>query len=162
MISIFKWFLIKDQGSGVRVQGKKSLQKGQKQLIADLNHLYKSNNAFFEADYQHEGFEWLDHSDGENSVFSFVRKNLKQDKKVICISNFTPIPREAYCVPVEELGEYEVILNTDSHYYWGSNFNVGDTLGVFVAQEKPWQGKPCSFTINLPPLATVYLQKKGE
>jgi 1,4-alpha-glucan branching enzyme len=136
--------------------------KGQKQLIADLNHLYKSNNAFFEADYQHEGFEWLDHSDGENSIFSFMRRNLKRDKKVICISNFTPVPRENYNVPVDEPGEYEVILNTDSHYYWGSNFNVGDTLGVFVAQEKPWQGKPCSFTINLPPLATLYLQKKGK
>ncbi|MCW8995281.1 MAG: alpha amylase C-terminal domain-containing protein, partial [Psychromonas sp.] len=136
--------------------------KGQKQLISDLNHLYKSNNAFFEADYQHEGFEWLDHSDGENSIFSFVRKNLKQDKKVICLSNFTPIPREAYRVPVDELGEYEVILNTDSHYYWGSNFGMGDSLGVFVAEEQLWQGKPCSFTINLPPLATVYLQKKEK
>ena len=136
--------------------------KGQKQLIADLNHLYKSNTALFEADYKNEGFEWLDHSDGENSVFSFVRNNLKQDKQVICLSNFTPVPREGYRVPVTELGEYEVILNTDSHYYWGSNFSVGDTLGVFVAEEQPWQDKPYSLTINLPPLSTVYLQKKEK
>jgi 1,4-alpha-glucan branching enzyme len=136
--------------------------KGQKQLIADLNHLYKANNAFYEGDYDQKGFEWLDHSDGENSIFSFVRKNLKQDKQVICLSNFTPIPRENYRVSVSEPGEYEVILNTDSHYYWGSNFSMGDSLGVFVAQEQEWQGKSYSFIINLPPLATVYLQKKEK
>ena len=134
--------------------------KGQQQLIMDLNHLYKGNNAFYEGDYDQTCFEWLDHSDGEHSIFSFIRRNIKQDKQFICLSNFTPIPREGYCVPIDEPGEYEVILNTDSRYYWGSNFMMGDTLGVFVAKEKPWQGKPYSLTINLPPLATVYLQKR--
>lgn len=136
--------------------------KGQQQLVADLNHLYKSNPAMYESDYQTEGFEWLDHSDGENSVFSFVRNNLKQDKHVICLSNFTPIPREGYRVAVSEPGEYEVILNTDSHYYWGSNFAMGDSLGVFFAEQQEWQGKPFSLKINLPPLSTVYLQKKEK
>ncbi|PKG40247.1 1,4-alpha-glucan branching protein GlgB [Psychromonas sp. Urea-02u-13] len=134
---------------------------GQQQLIKDLNHLYKANGAFYELDYSTEGFEWLDHSDGENSVFSFIRHNKDQDKHIICISNFTPIPREGYRIPVSELGEYEVILNTDSHYYWGSNFPMGDTMGVFVATEQEWQGKDYSFTVDLPPLSTVYLQKKG-
>ena len=134
---------------------------GQQQLIKDLNHLYKDNKAFYELDYSEDGFEWLDHSDGENSVFSFLRNNAKQDQQIICLSNFTPIPREDYRVPVTELGEYEVILNTDSHYYWGSNFSMGDTLGVFVATQQEWQGKPFSLVVNLPPLSTVYLQKKG-
>jgi len=134
---------------------------GQQQLIKDLNHFYKGNDAFYELDYSTDGFEWLDHSDGENSVLSFVRKNAKQDKRIICLSNFTPIPREGYRVPVNEPGEYEVLLNTDSHYYWGSNFPMGDDLGVFIAHEHEWQGKSHSFVVNLPPLATVYLQKKG-
>ena len=58
--------------------------------------------------------------------------------------------------------KYEVILNTDSHYYWGSNFTMGDALGVFFAEQQEWQGKPFSLTINLPPLSTVYLQKKEK
>ena len=108
--------------------------KGQKQCVADLNKVYKSHPALFEADYDTCGFEWLDHSDGENSIFAFVRRNLANDQQVICISNFTPIPREGYRVAVEEAGEYEVIMNTDSTYYWGSNFSMGDSLGVFNAQ----------------------------
>ncbi len=38
---------------------------------------------------------------------------------------------------------------------------MGDKLGVFVAEEQEWQGKPYSFILNLPPLSTVYLTKKG-
>ncbi|MGB5445361.1 MAG: 1,4-alpha-glucan branching protein GlgB, partial [Psychromonas sp.] len=136
--------------------------KGQKLLTSDLNKMYKNNSAFYEADYDTRGFEWLDHSDGEKSVFAFVRKNLKQDQKVICLSNFTPLPREGYRAAVDELGDYEVILNTDSVYYWGSNYAMGDKMGVFVAEEHPWQGKEFSIKLNLPPLSTVFLRKKGN
>ncbi|WP_198552469.1 1,4-alpha-glucan branching protein GlgB [Psychromonas sp. MB-3u-54] len=134
--------------------------KGQKLLTCDLNKAYKNNSAFYEADYDTKGFEWLDHSDGEKSILAFVRKNLAQDKQVICLSNFTPLPRDGYRVAVDELADYEVILNTDSEYYWGSNYAMGDKMGVFVAEEQQWQGKEYSIKLNLPPLSTVYLQKK--
>ncbi|WP_372880428.1 1,4-alpha-glucan branching protein GlgB [Psychromonas sp.] len=136
--------------------------KGQKLLTSDLNRIYKNNSAFYEADYDHKGFEWLDHSDGEKSVIAFVRKNLQQDQKIICLSNFTPLPRDGYRVAVDQLGDYEVILNSDSEYYWGSNYPMGDNLGVFAAERQPWQGKEYSIKLNLPPLSTVFLCKKGS
>jgi len=135
--------------------------KGQKQLICDLNHFYKDNKAMFELDYDEKGFAWLDHSDGENSVISFVRYSLDQSDFVICLSNFTPIPREHFRVPVDQAGQYEVVLNTDSKYYWGSNYPMGDYMGSFTSEAYPWQGKAHSILINLPPLSTVYLKKKG-
>jgi 1,4-alpha-glucan branching enzyme len=136
------------------------LHKGQQKLTSDLNKVYKSHTALYEGDYDQAGFEWLDHSDGNHSVVAFVRNNLKQDKQVICLSNFTPIPRDGYRVAVPEEGQYEVILNTDSKYYWGSNYAMGDQLGVFDSVKQPWQGKDNSIVVNLPPLSTVYLQKK--
>ena len=42
--------------------------RGQKNLIRDLNKLYRSESAMYEADYLQSGFEWLDHSDWENSA----------------------------------------------------------------------------------------------
>ena len=135
--------------------------KGQKKLTSDLNKVYKNNTPLYEADYDQAGFEWLDHSDGNQSVVAFVRNNLQQDQQIICLSNFTPIPRDGYRVAVPEEGQYEVILNTDSKYYWGSNYAMGDKLGVFVSEKQPWQGKENSIILNLPPLSTVYLQKKG-
>ena len=135
--------------------------KGQQKLISDLNHFYKNNSAMYESDYQQHGFEWLDHSDGANSVVSFVRYNLDKSRFVICIANFTPIPRDFYRLPVEKAGQYQVVLNTDSKYYWGSNFEMGDKMGVFESEAYPWQGKEHSIVLNLPPLSTVYIEIKG-
>ncbi|MEL0660045.1 1,4-alpha-glucan branching protein GlgB [Psychromonas arctica] len=134
--------------------------KGQQKLIADLNHFYKDNCAMYESDYEPQGFEWLDHSDGVNSIISFIRYNLDKSEYVICLSNFTPVPREKYRVAVEEAGQYEVVINTDSEYYWGSNYSMGDLMGVFVSEPYPWQGKGHSIVVNLPPLSSVYLKKK--
>ena len=134
--------------------------KGQQKLIADLNHFYKNNSAMYESDYEPQGFEWLDHSDGVNSIISFIRYNLDKSEYVICLSNFTPVPREKYRVAVEEAGQYEVVINTDSEYYWGSNYSMGDLMGVFVSEPYPWQGKGHSIVVNLPPLSSVYLKKK--
>ncbi len=136
--------------------------KGQKQLICDLNHFYKSHSAMYESDYEPQGFAWLDHSDGENSVVSFIRYNITKTEHVICVSNFTPVPRERYRLPVDEAGQYEVVLNTDSEYYWGSNYQMGDQMGTFNSEDYPWQGKDHSIVLNLPPLSTVYLKKKGS
>jgi len=136
--------------------------KGQKQLICDLNHFYKSHSAMYESDYEPQGFVWLDHSDGENSVVSFIRYNIAKTEHVICVSNFTPVPRERYRLPVDQAGQYEVVLNTDSEYYWGSNYQMGDQMGVFNSEDYPWQGKDHSIVLNLPPLSTVYLKKKGS
>ena len=135
--------------------------KGLQQLVRDLNHFYQQNSAMFELDYDPKGFTWLDHSDGESSVVSFVRYNAKQSESVICISNFTPIPRANFRIAVDQPGQYEVVLNTDSEYYWGSNYPMGDQLGVFVSEPYPWQAKDNSILVNLPPLSTVYLMKKG-
>jgi len=136
--------------------------RGQQLLVSDLNHFYKANSAMYESDYEKQGFEWLDHSDGENSIISFIRYNLDKTESVICLSNFTPVPRTAYRVAVEQEGQYEVVINSDSKYYWGSNYQMGDEMGVFTSTPFAWQGKEHSIVINLPPLSTVYLKKKGD
>ncbi|WP_409439346.1 1,4-alpha-glucan branching protein GlgB [Psychromonas sp. GE-S-Ul-11] len=135
--------------------------KGQQQLISDLNYFYKTNPAMYESDYQPQGFEWLDHSDDHNSIISFVRYNLDKSQYVICVSNFTPVPRQMYRIAVDEVGHYEVVINTDSQYYWGSNYQMGEQMGVFISEAHPWQGKKHSIVVNLPPLSTVYLKRKG-
>lgn len=134
--------------------------QGQQKLIKDLNHFYRSHSAMYESDYQGHGFEWLDHTDGDNSIVSFIRYNLDKSQSVICVSNFTPVPREAYRLPVDKAGQYQVVINTDSEYYWGSNFTMGEQLGAFQSEATPWQGKENSVVLNLPPLSTVYLVKK--
>lgn len=134
--------------------------QGQQSLIRDLNRLYCSESALFDADYDTNGFEWLDYGNWQESLLVMMRKNKAQDQAVICCSNFTPVPREAYRIGVSELGQYQILLNTDASQYWGSAYDMGGE--IFIADETEWHGQPYSVTLNIPPLATFFLKKITE
>lgn len=128
---------------------------GMQKLFRDLNHTYRNFPALYEYDYQPEGFRWLDHQDAERNLLSFARYDSKGNA-VYIVCNFTPVPRDNVLLGVDSEGDYRVILNTDSHYYWGSNYKVG---GTFPASSKPLHGLSHSICLNIPPLATLYICK---
>jgi 1,4-alpha-glucan branching enzyme len=130
--------------------------RGMQQLLRDLNHSYRRLPPLYELDYAAEGFCWLDHQDADNSTLSFLRRD-SAGNAVYVVSNFTPLPRANFKLGVEQSGDYEIILNTDSTYYWGSNFATGT---VFSAVAMPYHGQAQSIAVQLPPLATLYLRRK--
>jgi 1,4-alpha-glucan branching enzyme len=92
-------------------------------------------------------------------VIAFQRRARNQDNAIIVICNFTPVVRDEYRVGVPRSGYYREILNTDSGYYWGSS--VGNSGGV-NAEPIPWNGKPWSIRLRLPPLAASYFKCPSE
>ena len=48
--------------------------RGLQKFVEDLNKLYTATPALWQADYDHAGFYWIDCTDRENSVLSFVRQ----------------------------------------------------------------------------------------
>jgi len=129
--------------------------KGVQALIKDLNSLYKKEKALFENSFTHDGFEWIDYDDNENTVLSYMRKGKKPGDFVIVVCNFTPVLRENYriCVPVKK--NYKEIFNSDDKKYWGSDQK---NKGLIKAENISWQGKPQSISLNLPPLGIVVLK----
>ncbi len=127
--------------------------KGVMQLIADLNHLYRTNPAMHELDNQPGGYEWIDALDAGSSVLSFCRKGTTADR-VVVVCNFTPVPRDNYRVGVPCPGYWKEALNTDAQVYGGSN--VGNNGGVH-AEFIPMHGQPYSVNLTLPPLGVVFL-----
>jgi 1,4-alpha-glucan branching enzyme len=134
--------------------------QGQKKLIQDLNKLYTSEPALYNADYDKCGFVWLDHSDYQNSIFAMMRRDENGQNEVEVVSNFTPTPHKDYRLGVPARGTYKVLLNTDSKYYWGSDQDVGGL--TFKASDVAWHGQNNSILINLPPLATVFIKRIGD
>ena len=120
--------------------------------VMDINYLYQSEPALFEVDFSYEGFEWIDFHDTEQSIISFIRKAKNPQDFLVIVCNLTPVPRIGYRVGVPEHCFYKEILNSDSRIYWGSN--LGNSDGVH-SDETPWQGRPYSINIILPPLATL-------
>jgi 1,4-alpha-glucan branching enzyme len=121
------------------------------QFVKDLNTLYKSQRALYELDFQHEGFEWVDASDWEQSVISFLRKS-EAGELILVVCNFTPVPRFNYKVGVPKDGKWHEILNSDAAIYGGSNLG---NLGVLTASNEPAHGRPFSLSMTLPPLSIL-------
>lgn len=128
--------------------------KGIQALYKKLNHLYSEYPALHEQDSYGEGFEWIDHQNNEHSVLSFVRKSISGDQKVYVVNNFTPVPRESMRLGVLDEGSYQLLLSTDAEEFWGSDFEVEKE---FEADDQPWNDKPFSIRVSVPPLATLYI-----
>lgn len=121
---------------------------GIRRLVADLNGLLRREEAMYRCDHNWQGFSWLDCSDFNASVYSFMRR-AEGAKPVLWVFNFTPVVREGYRVPCPDGGQWREVLNTDSAYYGGGN--VGNP-GLSRAESSDW-GKQPSLSLTLPPLA---------
>jgi len=131
---------------------------GVQSLIRDLNRLYRELPALHARDCEGHGFEWLVVDDAENSVFAWLRMSGGNEPPVAIVSNFTPIVRQNYILPLPRTGRWNELINTDSITYGGSG--VGN-LGAINATARPANGKPASAEITLPPLATLILGAEG-
>jgi 1,4-alpha-glucan branching enzyme len=127
---------------------------GAQSLVRDLNRIYRSEPALYEVDFEPHGFRWLDANDVERNVYSFVRYSADGERALVCLSNLSPVPREAYRAGLPHGGRWREAINTDSAHYGGSN--VGNYGGV-EAEASPWQGQPYSAEVTLPPLGVLWL-----
>jgi len=132
--------------------------RGVQGLVCDLNHLYRSEPALYEVDFEPRGFEWIDCHDWQTSVVSFLRRGKNPDDFMVIICNFTPVPRHGYRVGVPMGGEYTEVLNSDAAIYGGSNLGLG---GAVWAQAVPEHGRPFSLVLTLPPLAGLMLRPRA-
>ena len=123
--------------------------------VADLNHLYQREPAFHRIDSSWEGFQWIDISDADQSIISFVRRSGTPGDEIVVICNFTPIPRHFYRVGLPTDGRYGELLNSDRHEYGGSG--VGNYQPV-AAEALPWQSCNFSAPFHLPPLGVIFLK----
>jgi 1,4-alpha-glucan branching enzyme len=126
--------------------------RGVQTLVKDLNHLYQNHSALYQYDFDHQGFEWIDCHDYQQSIISYRRKSASED--LIVILNFTPVPRENYRIGVPREGIYHEVFNSDSEYYDGSNLGNGHVH----SEPQPWMNMSHSITVTLPPLAGIILK----
>jgi 1,4-alpha-glucan branching enzyme len=133
--------------------------EGVQRLILDLNHLYAKEAALHEVEFDWQGFEWLEVHDADTSVLGFLRRARQPEDFIVSVCNFTPVMREDYRVGVPEQGFYREILNTDSAHYGGED--AGNKGGV-RAEPVPWNGRPYSLKLRLPPLAALYLKLQRD
>lgn len=128
--------------------------EGIKLLITDLNALYKTEAALYEKQFSPEGFEWINYSDHQNAVMSFIRKGKDPKNDLVIVCNFTPVVRSDYRIGISRKGKLIEIFNSDAKIYGGSGVLNPNKLTV---ESVPYDGKDYSIALVLPPLTvTVY------
>jgi 1,4-alpha-glucan branching enzyme len=125
---------------------------GLSRLLGDLNRLYRDVRALHECDHEPAGFRWIDCDDAARSTLSYQR--LARDGSYVIVAlNFTPVPRAGVVVGVPTVGEFDVLLNSDSRHYGGSDVGVARV----TATARPAHGMAASIMVDLPPLGGLVL-----
>ena len=133
--------------------------RGLQKFIEDANKLYLRTSALWQADYDHAGFYWIDASDNDNSVLSFVRQNADGSNPIAVILNLTPVLRQNYRLGLPRPGKWKEILNSDAGIYGGGNQG---NYGEIFAREHKCHGQNYSAEICLPPLSVTAFQAESK
>jgi 1,4-alpha-glucan branching enzyme len=124
---------------------------GLQRFVQDLNRVYRRYPALWECDYETLGFFWIDCSDHEHSVLSFVRQD-RNGAPILVVLNLTPIPRSRYRIGLPKAGRWIEIINSDAEIYGGTN--VGN-LGGVTTEPTRHHHQPFSASFTLPPLSVL-------
>ena len=123
--------------------------------VKELNKYYKTKPALWENDSDWDGFRWHVVDDNNNNVFAFSRKD-RSGKEVLVVSNFSNQVLKNYEIGVDTWGSYKIVLNSDAKKYDGiavSNRNL-KTINKEKNEFK------YTLSLNIPPYATMYIEKK--
>lgn len=133
--------------------------QGVQKFVKDLNHLYKTEPALYELPFDQAGFEWVDIHDAQNSVISYLRKDISIKNSLLVVCNFTPVVRNNYRVGVPFMGYWKEILNGDKSAYGGSGVLNHKPV---QAENIAWQRFAQSISVTLPPLSVVIFKNQNN
>ena len=129
--------------------------QGMHDWVKELNRLYRKEKALYELDFESAGYEWIDFSDWEQSIISFIRKGKTTSDIILVACNFTPMPRHNYRIGVPRGDIWNEILNSDASVYGGSG--IGNP-GPLQAELVSAHGREFSIPLTLPPLGVIFLK----
>jgi len=132
---------------------------GVQKLVGELNRCYRAEPALWERDFSSDGFQWVDASDSDSNVLSFLRRSADGARAVVCIANLSPVSRPAYTIGLPRGGPWRELLNTDAERFGGAGTTMAGTI---LAGDVALHGFDHSAELTLPPLGVVWLCPEGQ
>lgn len=131
------------------------VHKEMQEYVKALNHLYTTQPALYEMDYEPEGFEWINCTYNDENIAIFIRKTKRPEDTLLFVCNFVPVAHEKFRVGVPFAGKYKEILNSDSVKFGGTG---ATNPRVKASKKEEWDAREHSISINLPPLGVCVFQ----
>ncbi|WP_457607923.1 1,4-alpha-glucan branching protein GlgB [Nitratifractor sp.] len=132
--------------------------RGVRDLVRDLNALYRDEPALHRYDCEAKGFEWIDELDYQSNLISFLRKSDDRKEDLLVVCHLADTLRENYRIGVPFPGSYRVIFNSQASRYGG--WDDLPTDSVIESEEIPQHGREHSLALRLPPLCVLFLKQK--
>ncbi len=131
--------------------------KGMQSFVRDLNNLYRNTPALYEKAFGNDGFEWINYSDNESSVITYIRKGHDEINDIIVACNFSFINRDNYRIGLPRKGHLKQIMSSDFKKYYGGGMSNSKEMKI---EKKQWDNRDYSAEILLPPLGIVIFKIK--
>jgi 1,4-alpha-glucan branching enzyme len=133
--------------------------EGIRLLVRDLNALYHREPVLSLNDFNSHGFRWINCTDGDASVLSYLRSDPFEQTFFAVVCHFTPVVRSDYRIGVPRRGFWKEMVNTNSQFYGGSGLGNG---GGKAAEDVPADGFAQSLNLTLPPFSTTIFKWIAE
>ena len=125
-----------------------------KDCVTDLNKLLVAEPAFYENQFNIDGFEWVDLNHRAESVIVYKRKGKKKTDDLLIILNMTPVVRNDWEIYVRERNLPRKFSIRPTKYWGTGNVFNPDIRSELVDKDQ----KIYKLTVNLPPLAGIVLK----
>jgi 1,4-alpha-glucan branching enzyme len=123
--------------------------------VRELNAFYASRRELWEQDDTWDGFEWIDITDRDRSVVTFLRKARAAKRFLLVVANFTPVLWDNYRVGVPEAKAYRPMFNGDETRFGGTGHRLPREIRV---EAEPRHDREHSIVLDVPPLTVLFLR----
>ena len=126
-----------------------------KQCVSDLLHLTKTEPAFYQKQFDQDGFEWIELNKRNECVIAYRRKGNRPKDDVVVILNLTPVVRLDEVFYLNGKKTWKEIFNSNDKKYWGTGDVYNPEIRSVLVDKKQ---KRYELKINLPALGAIVIQ----
>ncbi len=126
--------------------------KKMQECVKALNHLYRSQPALYELQFEVGGFEWTDLNHRDEGVMVYQRKGKNKKDDLLIILNVTPVVRMDWKIKVHGKSEWAEVFNSDSVDFHGTGIVFNPSPEVIAVDKK---AELYEINFHLPALAAV-------
>ena len=128
---------------------------GVRDLMRDLNRIYREEPALWEVDFSPEGFRWIEPNDALNNVLVFAR--LVEGRSAPDRLHRQPLAGAARGLPRRAAARRRLVGGAEHGLRLLRRHRRREPRRV-EAEPRPWHGQPFSASLTLPPLSVIWLQ----
>lgn len=123
-----------------------------KNMVGAINRFYQETPSFFELDFGWSSFAWVDFSDRENVIISYLRKG--KNKNILCLHHFLSRTVENYRLYLKNVARIREVFNTDREE-WGGSGKINTNIPIL-------KGENGYVELSIPPLSTLIFDVEFE